>query len=962
MKLSEKNIIKELYLKDNTFNLKSSSTGKYSVHDSYKDNLKNGFLTKINAPEDIKNSLKDIYYATERGVVISYKDFNAKIASIRKDLMSKSFPNKDIKELNNEDRIKIEMSSAKQVLKDLAINESTKLIYSPEITNSIEEITEIPYKLFFVIEESKILFEEIQDEEKAKLVKAYLEFSEKIRKITDKAVYSNNLDDVELSIIEIDKIYDNLEDLTKANHDVKTFYSEQISKLKNFAEELKQRQIEYQNHLDSLIDKIIKEKDYKSIRETINSIEKSFYSNYLINQDTKSKSIRDFAINQLKNTGKIIALVSLASWEDKHFSLTESLLKEPLDLDLIESLKEKHTEQDLIKRQEKEDLDKLDINDSNKVFDKLQKLANQKDLFLQLFDKIKLEDKINLTLENSENIHQFIILLSNNLDNDSFDSLLKSISENNRENLLNGSLDYKDINDIKNRDIYYLFVTEFALNDIVENIFLEMEAKYLKQIDEDVLAKIIIRISKFTYKPDEILKKINLAKLISMLDLETVKNHDYLKSAIVRTLMKWFPRLDTKSEEFKKLLLEYPDFSIYEISRKQLKETDPNLILAFTEKIENNKELLAELVKKLNKEKIDSVIQAKLDNELNESPNDFDKQYNVSMNNIVNEKYDAAIKGFKKCISINTEDPTAHYMIGYCYELKNLNDIAISFYKKAIQLKYNYIEAYLALGILYTKMKDHFLATQQFKKILKVDPNNYDACLSLGVAYDDMGELDQALEYYDKAIIIDPEKSDAYINKGIIYTIKEDADKALENYIIASEKSQGNAKVQYNLGILYHAKKDYIAAIAHYKLSIRFDPTNAMAYNNLGLVYFSKVRVHDAITTWEKAIEIDSQNVDSYNNLAWAYSVVGEIDKSIATYKKTIEINPKHAIAYMNLGTVYYKNNQIDMSIKQLEKYLDLEPNSDKSYEVIQILKSLREQLKNDNLNDKSELDNTEKA
>lgn len=947
MTISEKNIIKELYLQDRTFNLKSQSTGKYSVHDSYKDNLKNGFLTKIDAPEEIKNALKDIYYATERGLIIGYKDFNNKIAGIRKELMAKSFPGKDIKELANEDRIKIEMSSAKQVLKDLAINELTKLIYSPEITKSIEEITDMTYKLVFIIDESKVIFEEIQDEEKAKLVKAYLEFSEKIRKITDNAILTNNLDDVELSVITINKLYDDLDHITKSNKDVSDFYNQQIKLLQDFAQELKQRQDEYQNYLDSLINGIINSKDYKNIKSTITQIEDDFSVDYSINTDTKSKSIKDFAINQLKNTGKLIALNSLSNWDDKHFNIAKNVLNEALDLDLLQTLKDKYSEQDLIKRQEKEQLDKLDLENPVQVYNKFISLINQKDLFINLFEKIKDQDKLSYLIENSENTSDFIVLFSNNLDIETFTELLYSLSDNNKEKLLNGLLPYQQINSLKHRDIYYLYASEFAHNDIMENIFLKMESVYIKQIDEDVLAKIIIRISKFTYKPDEILKKVNLSKLFKILKTESAQTNDYLKSSIVRSLMKWLPKLKANTEELNTILLDYPEFAVYEVTKKQLRETNDNIILQLTEKLENKKELLAEIIKKLNKDKIDSIVQTKLDNDLNDQPNDFEKQYNVALNNLSHEKYDEAIKGFKKCVSINSEDPTAQYMLGYCYELKNLNDIAISHYKKATQLKYNYTDAFYALGMIYSKMKDHFLAIQQFKKILKIEPENYDACVSLGVAYDEMGELDQALEYYEKAIIINPEKADAYINKAIIYTIKGEAEKAIENYVLASERSNKNAKVQYNLGVLYHAKKDYSTAIAHYKLSIKFDGNNSMAYNNLGLAYFSKVRVNDSISMWEKAIEVDDKNVDAYNNLAWGYSIIGEMDKSIETYHKTIKINPRHAIAYMNLGTVYYKNNQIEKAIKQLEMYLDLDPNSDKAYEVIQILKSLRDQVKN---------------
>lgn len=946
----EKNIIKELDVKEGTFNLKSQSTGKYSVHDSYRDNYKNGFLIKINAPEDVKNALKDIYYATERGLIISYKEFNNKIASIRKKLLAESYPNKDIKELSNDDRIRIEMNSAKQVLKDLAINESTKLIYSPELTKLNEEYINENYKLKFIPDEIKVVFQEPEDSEKAQLVKMYLEFSDKIKKMSEISVDSNNLDDIELTIIDISNLYDNLPDLAKENADIKNFYNEQLEKLKNTADKIKQRQVDYENLMNSTVKNIVDNKQFKDIKSTINEIETNFNNNLELKYDTKTKSIKEFAVNQLKNIGKVVALNSLGQWSDKNFEVAEKLFSEPLDLDLLESLRDKFNEQDSKRREEKEKLEQVDIDNSSAVYEKLKQLTEQKDLFIKLFEKIKENNSLNSLLEKSDDAQEFIILLSNNLDYDSVKELYATLSEKVKEIVLQTNFHYQSIIQPKIRDLYFLLVAKEAVNDVVENIFGKMDSSYIKMIGENTLAKIVTRISTFTYKPDEILKKTNINKLFALLETEDCKNNDYLKNAVVRVLIKWVTKLKTNSEELNKILVSFPEFAIYEITKRQLRETDNKIILQITDNNQENKELLAEIAKKIGQEKIDSIVKTKLENLIEEDPNNFDNQYNSALNNLNHKKYDEAIKGFKKCTSINPESHLAQYMLAYCYEAKGQHDIAVSYYKKATQLKYNYTDAYYGLGMLYTKMNDHFLAIQQFKKILKTEPAHYDACVALGVAYDEMGEPDQALEYYEKAILIDSEKADAYINKAIILTLKGEAEQAIEVYNDAVERAPKNSKIQYNLGVLYHQKKDYSAAIAHYKLAIKFDKNNSMAYNNLGLAYFSKVRVNDAIEVWEKAIELDSKNVEAYNNLAWGYNVRGELDKAIDTYKKAQKIDPRHAVLYMNLGTVYYKNNQLDKAIKELEMFLEMDPNSDNAYEIIKILKSLRNQLKSANL------------
>ncbi|GIW21191.1 MAG: hypothetical protein KatS3mg068_0198 [Candidatus Sericytochromatia bacterium] len=46
----------------------------------------------------------------------------------------------------------------------------------------------------------------------------------------------------------------------------------------------------------------------------------------------------------------------------------------------------------------------------------------------------------------------------------------------------------------------------------------------------------------------------------------------------------------------------------------------------------------------------------------------------------------------------------------------------------------------------------------------------------------------------------------------------------------------------------------------------------------------------------------------------------------------------------MNLGTVYYAKGDLDNAIKMLNKFLDLEPTSDRSIEVVKVLRVIKEE------------------
>src|SRR5690606_16864880 len=116
------------------------------------------------------------------------------------------------------ERVKIEKDIAKQVLKSLSINETTKLIYSPELTSIKDEYAKDNKRINIRYDKVglKLLVSEhtgdsgssepVQDE----IIITILEFAQEIKTLTDKALESHNLDELELSLITLDSKFNNL--------------------------------------------------------------------------------------------------------------------------------------------------------------------------------------------------------------------------------------------------------------------------------------------------------------------------------------------------------------------------------------------------------------------------------------------------------------------------------------------------------------------------------------------------------------------------------------------------------------------------------------------------------------------------------------------------------------------------------------------------------------------------------
>lgn len=939
--------LKEIDLKKACFNLKSKTTGKFSINDSYKENLESGFLKEINAPTDVNIALKDMYYATERGLIISYKDFNNKILDNRRILLAQNFTGKDIKDLTKEERIKLETDSAKKVLKDLFITETTKLFYSPEFTKAKEEyINDSNIKPKFDFKELKALFVDIQkeDKEKEKLVKAFLDFSDEIKPVIEKALNSHNLDDVELTIIYLDKEYSKLEDYAKENLDIVDLYNKNRDLLVSESNIIKNRQNELEETLNKLADHVIENKNFKNLKKIIEKIESKFFENDLIKFDTKSNSIKDTVIEKLKNVGKLIALTSLNDWNETNFKTYDYLSTQSFNLELETLLSNKYKEEVLKKEALEQKLTEIDAQNYKEVLEKFFSMEGNKDLISKFFEILTQNGFDNLknifNSIDSQNFEKLLLLLLNKVNLEKIKPFWNSLDSNILDRITKEKFPYEDITKNTARDLYFECLINNSEQEMIEYTFYNIKKHNFRNINIDLTEKILLKLRSFSFELEKLISFLYPEKLLELLKYPSLFEDKYIKNSILRTLGKWMPALKVESEEFKAMILNYPEYGIYNLRKKQAQEVSSEFILQVIDTIKNEEDLGQFLIR-VGKEKVEEALKFKYEKMAKDDPSNFDNQYTLGLSYLNEKNYEEAVSQFKRAIGINSESAVAHFNLGFTYDMMGKYDLALASYKKANQLKYNYIDAMYNLGLLYSKMNDHFLAMQQFKKILKIDPNHYESCMALGLTYDDMGDIENAINEYDKAITIDPTKTEAYTNKAACYSLQGKNQEALYAYDQILELDPNNPRIHFNIAVLYQKMEEFAMANAHYKISARLDPSNGQPFNNIGLVYFAQKKIDKAIQMWEKSIGVDN-NIDAYNNLGWGLLVKGEFDRAIDVYTRAKKLDPKHAVLSLNLGTVYYRIGDVNNAIKELEEYLALEPNSENSFEVIKIIQSLK--------------------
>lgn len=937
-------IIKEFNI-NHLFDLKSKTTGKYSVHDSYRDNFKEGLLPK-DAPEDVNKALDFIYYANDKGFVISYKDFNKKIAIYRDKIINKNFPDKKLSDISKEERIKIEREAAKDVLKDLNINENTKIIYSPDVTDFIKSLTNKNFKIEFFNNEKKLkLIKILSDEEiKSKLAEEFINYSNFINELKLNAINSYNLDDIELAIEQINKKYELLDDFIKNNEDFIKLHNDAVNELLKIADDYKKKQNTLEKKLNYIVDTIISKKDIKLVNPTIKKIEEDLSKDIFFSKDTKSNAIKEKAIERLKTFALVIALILMKEWNNNSFEVSNKIINnKTLTLELENLLRKKY---EVEKRKIEEieySISNLDFNNYKNVYDKFLSISNNKEIFVKLYNTTIQKNKFIFSdiIKNIQDYREFIYLLSNLISYEDLKFFWDSLSNEAIEKLNLELLDYNKIKN-NNKDLYFEFVIDKCNKNLIIELFSNIKVSTLNKINPTLLSKILIKLDndvRELYLPD-IISKLKAKTLLNIIDYDY--NNNYIKNQLTKYLIKWVNALDNNSDELRLIIENYTFPAINNITSKKAKTLDIDLLRNIIEKNSDNNELLKILVSKIGYDLFDKVIKYSIEKKALENPNNFENLLSLGITSLDKKEYEKSKDYLKQALGINPESPEAHFYLGFAYENLGQNDLALVEYKRAIQMKYDYTIAHYNLGDLYIKLGDTILAIQEYKKVIKEEPDNYQAFISLALAYEKINNFEEAKKVYQEAIKINPQRVDAFINLANIFVIENKTDEAINMYNEALKIDKDNSNAIFNLGILYHQVKDYNTAKAYYKLAIKKDPNNSYIYNNLGLVYFSLTQIDDAIKEWENAIKVDPNNVDAYNNIGWAFYVLRDLDKSIETYLKAISINPNHSVLYMNLGTVYYAKGDLDNAIKMLNKFLDIEPASEKSIEIMKIIRKIK--------------------
>ncbi len=216
------------------------------------------------------------------------------------------------------------------------------------------------------------------------------------------------------------------------------------------------------------------------------------------------------------------------------------------------------------------------------------------------------------------------------------------------------------------------------------------------------------------------------------------------------------------SNLYKSLIVTYPNNSQYRISyiealeaQQEYKEAlmNVNLLLAVDEKNVELAKKKGSYLRKLNY--FDEAISV-FDGLLKRGKVDIEVYYNLAFCYVELEDNDKAQEMFKKCITLEPNNPYAHKDLGVLYLKMNAYDWALDEIEQAIKLEDDIAEFHYSYGVCNMMLNKTDVAKEAFKKAVDLDSTSADAFAYLGYIALIENQPDVSFELLQKALKIDP--------------------------------------------------------------------------------------------------------------------------------------------------------------------------------------------------------------
>ncbi len=250
---------------------------------------------------------------------------------------------------------------------------------------------------------------------------------------------------------------------------------------------------------------------------------------------------------------------------------------------------------------------------------------------------------------------------------------------------------------------------------------------------------------------------------------------------------------------------------------------------------------------------------------------DVEVYYNLAFNYVQMEDYDNAVEMFKKCITLEPNNPYAHKDLGVLYLKMNCYEWALDEMLEAIKLEDDVSEFYYSLGVCYLMLSEVEKSKTALLKAIELNPDDVDALAFLGNVYTQQNDYENAYKYLNMAIKKDPGNYLAQNHLAKYYFKIEKYDVAKDFLQDIISKNQDDELINM-LAFCYLKEQNYHDALGLYFKLAKTYPKNHIILTNLAKCEIKCDKINEAKEHLRQALMI-------YDDYSEALELLKEISK-----------------------------------------------------------------------------------
>ena len=228
--------------------------------------------------------------------------------------------------------------------------------------------------------------------------------------------------------------------------------------------------------------------------------------------------------------------------------------------------------------------------------------------------------------------------------------------------------------------------------------------------------------------------------------------------------------------------------------------------------------------------------------------------------------FDNSLKFYSLALEKNNNNFEIFFNLGILYlSLTNKFDKAIKFFKKTIDIKKDHYLSYFFIGRCCNLKKDFSDAILFLKKSIEINQNNYKSYEELSYSYYEIKAFNECINSARSSIRLNPKSIKSYLRE---FSSLQILGKSEESYLVlfkALKLNKNNNEIWNNFGVIAQSKGNFFKAKKYYKRSLKIlESSNTL--KNIGHCFFETHNQQKGFEYIAKAIALPSSSIDDFES------------------------------------------------------------------------------------------------